>query len=407
METSHKELINLIDLCRLDEHFKSSVSPMFAWRDWLIREGFSKHTIKLMDILQEDYSEVFERSWGTPNSHKSVSPFDLAKWLCTKANNVGAKVSLQLFLDFIEKPIVPLYVISLVEGVMPSETYYFDKRTYLCTFEGLPEGVRERMNLCWRGESRDFHGEVPAYIVTRVECNVLNFSSYEGTESVTQDQLFEISQSHLLKSFFLSLFTRKVAACIKKEWCVFEESTPCSGFIDSNETTFLQVERPFYSETLQLIDKNCLQILLEKFERLPEATQGSIELAIKRKTSAMNVNDTVDAAIDLGMCAESILTKSESSEQLSLQVRLLGSRLSSDVYEERVQNYNQLKAFYSIRSDAVHNAKIKDEYKVRDIGKIEPKRILNETSKILSLCILEIIELGGISDLDKELVLLR
>ncbi len=126
---------------------------MFAWRDWLIREGFSKHTIKLMDILQEDYSEVFERSWGTPNSHKSVSPFDLAKWLCTKANNVGAKVSLQLFLDFIEKPIVPLYVISLVEGVMPSETYYFDKRTYLCTFEGLPEGVRERMNLCWRGES--------------------------------------------------------------------------------------------------------------------------------------------------------------------------------------------------------------------------------------------------------------
>ena len=188
---------------------------------------------------------------------------------------------------------------------------------------------------------------------------------------------------------------------------MFEESTPCSGFIDSNETTFLQVERPFYSETLQLIDKNCLQILLEKFERLPEATQGSIELAIKRKTSAMNVNDTVDAAIDLGMCAESILTKSESSEQLSLQVRLLGSRLASDVYEERVRNYNQLKAFYSIRSDAVHNAKIKDEYKVRDIGKIEPKRILNETSKILSLCILEIIELGGISDLDKELILLR
>ena len=41
--------------------------------------------------------------------------------------------------------------------------------------------------------------------MTRVECNVLNFSSYEGTESVTQDQLFEISQSHLLKSFFLSL----------------------------------------------------------------------------------------------------------------------------------------------------------------------------------------------------------
>lgn len=35
MKTSHKDLISLIDLCRLDEHFKSLVSPMFAWRDWV------------------------------------------------------------------------------------------------------------------------------------------------------------------------------------------------------------------------------------------------------------------------------------------------------------------------------------------------------------------------------------
>lgn len=407
METCHKDLINLIDLSRFDEHFKSLASPMFAWRDWAIKEGLAEHSIKLMDILQEDYSEVFESNWGTPNSHISVSPFDLARWLCSKANNDGAKYSLQLFLDFIEKPTAPLYVISLVEGVIPDETYYFDKSTYLCTFEGLPEGVRERMNFCWRSESRDFHGEGPAYIVTRVECNVLNFSKYKGTESVTQNQLFEISHSHFLKSYFLSLFTKKFAACIKKEWCVFEESTPCSGFIDSNETSFLQVVRPFHSETLQLTDKLCLQILFEKFKGLPEASQDSIELALKRKTSAMNVNDAVDAAIDLGMCAESILTKSKSSEQLSLQVRLLGARLSSDVYEERLSHYNQLKAFYNIRSDAVHNAKIEDKYNVRGIGKIESERILNETSRILSLCVLEIIKLGGISDIDKELVLLR
>lgn len=67
---------------------------------------------------------------------------------------------------------------------MFSEIYYFDKRMYLCIFEGLFEGVCERMNLCWCGELRDFYGEVFVYIVMRVECNVLNFSSYEGIESV-------------------------------------------------------------------------------------------------------------------------------------------------------------------------------------------------------------------------------
>lgn len=407
MEASHKDLIKLIDACRSDERFKSLPSPMFSWRDWVVKAGLSEQAIKLMDTLQESYSEVFEKRWGTLNSQTSVSPFDLARWLCTKANDVGAQNSLQLFLDFIENPTVPLYLISLVEGVLPSETYYFDKNTYLCKFEGLPEGVHERMNLCWYSECRDFHGVEPAYIVTKIERNVFDFSYYEEIKSGKENQLFNISQSHFLKSYFLSLFTKKYAACIKKEWCVFEESTPCSGFIDGNETSFLQVVRPFHSETLQLPDKRCLKILFKKFKELPEASQNSIELALKRKTSAMNVNDTVNAAIDFGMCAESILTKSESSEQLSLQVRLLGARLSSDVYEERELHYNYLKAFYGIRSDAVHNAKIKDSYKVRGVGRSEPERILDETSQILSSCILAIIDLGGMSDLEKELVLLR
>lgn len=408
MEDSHKDLIKLIDVCRFDEHFKSLASPMFSWRDWVVKAGLSEQVIKLMDTIQKDYSELFERQWGTPNSHKLVSPFDLARWLCSKANDVGAKNSLQLFLDFIEKPTVPLYVISIIEGVIPDETYYFDKNSYLCKFEGLPEGVRERMNYCWSSEWRDFHGEIPAYIVTKIEHNVFDFSCNKRANSGEENQLFDISQSHFIKSYFLSLFTKNYAACIKKEWCVFEESTPCSGFIDDNETSFLQIVRPSHSETLQLSDKRCLQVLFEKFEGLPKASQDSIELALKRKTSALNVKDTVDAAISLGMCAESILTKRESSEQLSLQVRLLGARLSSDVYKERVSHYNYLKAFYIIRSDAVHNAKIKESYKVKDVGRsIEPKRILNKTSQILSSCILAIIERGGMSDLEKELVLLR
>jgi hypothetical protein len=407
MEASHKDLIKLIDVCRFDEHFNSLASPMFGWREWVVGKGLSEQSIKLMDTLQDYYPEVLERQWGTPNSRRIVSSFDVARWLCSKASDVGAKNALQLFLNFIKKPTVPLYVISLVEGVIPDETYYFDKNTYLCNFDGLPEGVRERMNSYWYSELKDFHGVKPAYIVTKIECNIFDFN-YKATDSNEEDQLFDISQSHFLKSYFLSLFTKKYAACIKKEWHVFEDSTPCSGFIDSNETSFLQIARPIHSETLLLADKRCLQNLFERFKGLPKASLDSIELALKHKTSAMNVRDEVDAAIDFGMCAESILTKSESSAQLSLQVRLLGARLSSNIYEERVSHYHYLKAFYSIRSHAVHNAKIDDSYKVVGVGKkIEPKLILNKTSQILASCILEIIKLGGMSDLEKELVLLK
>ncbi|WP_024608536.1 HEPN domain-containing protein [Pseudoalteromonas sp. TAB23] len=387
MEASHKELIKLIDACRFDEKFKSLASPMFSWRDWAVKAGLSEQTIKLMDTLQEYYSEVLEKLWGSPNRGKSVSAFDLAKWLCSKAHDVGAQKSLQLFLDFIDKPTVPLYVISLVEGVIPDETYYFDKNTYLCKLKGLPEGVRERMISCWDNQWMDFHGMEPAYIVTKVECNVLDLSCYKEADSSDENQLFDISQSHFLTSYFLSLFTKKYAACIIKEWCWFEGTTPCSGFIDGTETSFLQVARPFSSETLHLTDKYCLQSVFMKFKGLSKDSQDSIHLALKRKTSAMNTNDTVDAAIDLGMCAESILTKSKSSEQLSLQVRLLGARLSSGIYEERVSNYNYLKVFYQIRSEAVHNAKVKDSYRVRDVGGTEAKLILRRSSlKVLLHC---------------------
>ena len=122
----------------------------------------------------------------------------------------------------------------------------------------------------------------------------------------------------------------------------------------------------------------------------------------------MNAHDLVDRAVDLGMCAESILTQSESSEQLSLQVRLLGAKLSSDDYKEREENYNYLKAFYNIRSSAVHNAKVKDVVKVRNVGKEVPSRdVLDKASRILSSSILKVIDLGGLNDFEKELYMLK
>lgn len=326
MDAPHKDLIKLIDLCRFDEHFKSLVRPMFSWRDWVVEHGLPEQTLRLLDTLQNDYSEVFERHWGTPNSYCLVSPFDLARWLCSKASEIGAENALQLFLDFIKNPTAPLYVISLIEGVIPAQTYCFDENTNLCSFEGLPEGVKERINFYWQRECKDFHGEKPAFIVTKIARNVFDCRDEREAASVEGNQLFSITQNHFLMSYFLSLYTKTFAACIIKEWCFFDETTPCSGLIDNNETSFLQVVRPFYSETLQLSDRDSMQTLIKKFSQLKPAYQNSIELALKRKTSAMNAHDNVDSAIDLGMCAESILTKSESSEQLSLQVRLLGFR---------------------------------------------------------------------------------
>jgi len=407
MEAFQKDIVKLIDVCRIDEHFLSIVSPMYEWRDWVTRAGASNQSLKLMDRLSEYYPDVFDQNWGTPNNHKVISPFDVARWLCQKANDVGSKSAFQLFLDFIKKTTIPLYVISLVEGVIPHETYYFDQDTYFCKFHGLPVGVHKRMNIHWANDCKNFPGEEPAYIVTKVYCDVLGLNGNRDFNRNAGKELFDIGQAHFLKSSFISLFTKEYGACIKKQWYIFEDTMPCSGFVDGSETLFLQVISPFYSEKLRLVEKDCFKSVFKKFNELPKASHDSIELALKRKTSAMNAIDIVDVAIDMGMCAESILTKSKSSEQLSLQVRLLGAKLSSSIYDERVSNYNYLKAFYNVRSSAVHNAKVDELYRVKGVGKVPPKEVLKKASEILSCCILTVIDIGGMDDLEKELILLQ
>ncbi|WP_417698997.1 hypothetical protein [Pseudoalteromonas lipolytica] len=408
MEAYQKDIIKLIDECRKDEKFLKMGRPLVEWRSMVVSNGVAKKPLKLMDSLAARYSEFLNRLWGSSSSRTAISPFDVAKWLCTKANDVGAEQAFQYFLDFTNNHTVPLHLISLVEGVYPGQTYYFDNDTYICGFDALPVGVKERINADWYDISRDYPGDRPAFIVTTVKQNVLN--EHEDDDVVRDEgrALYDILDSHTEKANFLSLFTKEYGAVITRKRMLFDDTMPCSGVIDVNIISALQLLRPFYNEDVYFDEKDTLMKVFGHYSALNANTKGAVELALKRKTTSMNAHDLVDRAVDLGMCAESILTQSKSSDQLSLQVRLLGAKLSSDDYKEREMNYNYLKAFYKIRSTAVHNAMVSEFEKVRDVGSKVPSRdVLDKASSILSSCILKVIDLGGLNDFEKELYMLK
>ncbi|MBE0378323.1 HEPN domain-containing protein [Pseudoalteromonas prydzensis] len=408
MEAYQKDIVSLIDVCRKDEDFLKMVSPLIEWRSMVVSYGVAKKPLKLMDTLLARYPELLNRLWGTSTSSTTISPFDVAKWLCIKANDVGAQQAFQYFLDFTANHTAPLHLISLVEGVYPGQTYYFDNDTYICGFDALPVGVKYRMNADWYDISRDYPGARPAFIVTTVKQNVLNEHEDDDVDCDEGRALDEILNSHTLKTNFLSLFTKECGAVITRNRMLFDDTVPCSGFIDANILSTLQLLRPLHNEDVYFDEKDTLMKVFGHYSALNANTKGAVELALKRKTSSMNAHDLVDRAVDLGMCAESILTQSESTDQLSLQVRLLGAKLSSDGYKEREENYNYLKAFYKIRSSAVHNAKVRDVVKVRDVGTEVPSRdVLDKASHILSSCILKVIDLGGLNDFEKELYMLK
>jgi len=83
----------------------------------------------------------------------------------------------------------------------------------------------------------------------------------------------------------------------------------------------------------------------------------------------------------------------------------LGSKLATDDPVLRAEYYHYLKAFYGIRSSAVHNGEVKNTYTVKYLGKEETHKIIMKTSEILSACLIKVIEQGGLDDEQKEKLL--
>ncbi|TOB86498.1 hypothetical protein CGJ95_22490 [Vibrio parahaemolyticus] len=112
----------------------------------------------------------------------------------------------------------------------------------------------------------------------------------------------------------------------------------------------------------------------------------------------MNTWNNVNKAIDLGIAVESVLTSPDTTVQLSLQIRILGSKLVKANTDERLKISALLDALYKVRSSAVHTGTLKPHYRVKGRGnKIQPNTILDESVDILGKCLIAIIEMDGLS----------
>ncbi|MDE1336447.1 HEPN domain-containing protein [Vibrio aestuarianus] len=85
-----------------------------------------------------------------------------------------------------------------------------------------------------------------------------------------------------------------------------------------------------------------------------------LDISLARRSQAMNTWNDTNKAIDLGIALESILTKPDTNGELTLQIKIIGSKLASHDLEKRKEISSILNAAYSIRSSAVHDGILKD-----------------------------------------------
>jgi len=404
MDAFRKEIIELIDVCRSDRHFLLLSNSLRPWREYVIDFGVGEAPLQLMDILFKHYAEYFHKQWGSVRINTQVTPLELAQWLCVKASSVGAEKSFGFFESLIENPQVPLYVVSLVDRIEVKETLHFDDKTYLCNFLGLPPSIQFQANRMWDQDRRACSAEQPVFIVTELTDTILGDNDLNMSSGSVAPYSLETLR-HIELNCFLSLFSNRTGSRVHRQCYVYGDDVPCSGVMNLFHGAYSFVNLSNWCGELSVDSADQIRQLYKKFMSLSKSVQNSLKVSLHRKSKALSSYVSVDAAIDLGICAESVLTPKDSSEQLALQVRVLGSKLATDDPVLRAEYYHYLKAFYGIRSSAVHNGEVKNTYTVKYLGKEETHKIIMKTSEILSACLIKVIEQGGLDDEQKEKLL--
>lgn len=350
-----------------------------------------------MKCLEEAYPELCHACFRSGGAAERINPAALAKWLVLRANQVGAENAYSSLISLEASTEVAVYNITLINGLDFQGVIEFRDDFYLADYQNLPDKIKNNVHSKVMAGHPNIH---PPYtflfksfrsdlISDDLDDSAMdNLQSYVNTESIIVN--------------FLSLFSVREAPTIDKRWCLLEDDVPMSGIIDNSYTHYLEIKPPKGVEEWSNVDLNEVIDLYQRYMAVPEKKRLPIDISLWRRAQAMNTCDNINKAIDLGIALESVLTSAKTRDQLSLQIRVLGAKLSSSDRDERSKVFSKLKCIYGIRSEAVHNGTVDNFYKIKDEGRKSTSEILDDGIRILGNCLREIIMRNGLTAEESE-----
>lgn len=371
------------------------------WKSWIRHYQFSSESTSLMKLLERYHPKISKACLQIGADGGVVNPITLAKWLVIAANRFGAEKAYESLLALETTSTVPIFVVTLISGMNFSGSIDFGLGVKLVGENQLPSEIQH--NVCDKvaGCYRDIAGPA-TFLYMRFDSDIADTNKHESTFSKISDYL-ELESSVVN---FLSLFAISHAPSINRRWCLLPDTVPLSGIYDTNTQSYIEVRHPKMYENWDGIDINEVIRLYTKYKDIPLQKRQPIDISIWRRSQAMNSWNSINKAIDLGIALESVLTTS-STDQLALQVRVLGAKLAENDFAQRQVIFSKLKVIYKIRSNAVHNGKIEQSYKIPNQGSVSVNQILAEGVTIMATCLKKIIERKGMSPDDLELLLLE
>lgn len=373
------------------------------WLTWAKSQGVSTNSLNLMKQLKSQHSEVSNAMYRRPGGGGSkINPADLAKWLVLRAQKVDSESAYSSLKCLAQNPRTTGYHVTLINGLDFTGTVDFGDDIKLVSGNFLPQDIQGGIS---QKIARMGHTANPPYsfLFKPVDVDVFADELDEQDEAATQNYV----DSEFVIVNFLSLFSKRHAPCIDRRWSLLSDSTPMSGVIDNGYQGYSEIRPPKVPENWDDVDLELIPEIYKAYRKIPEKQRLPIDIALWRRSQAMNTWDDTNKAIDLGIALESVLTSPKTREQLSLHIRLLGSKLISRDSNERSKIFLLLKCLYRIRSEAVHNGTVDKTYKIKNRGSVRTSEVLDEGIALLGRCIKEIIRRGGLTQDDFEALLIE
>ncbi|WP_198781552.1 HEPN domain-containing protein [Shewanella putrefaciens] len=368
---------------------------------WAKKLGASVQSINFMELLARKHPSFCRKFIRFGYSSGEINPFLLAKWLMLRARVVGAEEAYKSVLLLESNDVVYGFNVSLIRGLDFTGSIDFIDGIKLVDYKNLPKTILKSLEVKMNLDNGSLHP--PYTFLIQPLCDNL----FDSNRPLVDDSLHFYVDHELLVVNFLSLFSEHYAPTVDRRWCILNDDVPMSGICDNQYSYYLEIEPPKIHSDFKNVKIKEVELLFQKYMAMPHKLRLQIDISLSRRVKSMNTWNYVNKAIDLGIALESVLTAPRTSDQLSLQVRLLGSKLARTEFEQRRKVYSILKAVYTLRSLAVHNGEVTDQKIKGEDGKKPAREILDLGLNILSDCLKEIINRNGLSEDDIERLLIE
>ena len=359
--------------------------------------------MKLIEELLQDDPKVCEVLGKTLCNGQGGGGFNserLANWLVVNSKLTSIDSTIDVLNNYLNMEYNEVLQILAFSGLYIEKEIQVSKNLKLIPYNNLPPSFQKEnlYPLAFRPEILKRFGIPP---LDPYEGNYRAPSAAFAKEinvtpkisKGTRDEV--VSNSELIEALDFLVLIPGCSPSYSGEWNEFKESVPCKHIVGGGSTSFLSsMGHSIYKLTPDTWEK--YRELYFHYKNLSQNERNKLKTPLNRLNQSRNKPRPMDKVLDLGIAYEAFfLSDAGSKEQISYKLRLRASMYLGDSLSERINIMSFISAFYDCRSSVAHSGSLKDEIKIKHVGKVKTTDILRKADSYLVSAINKAILSGG------------